>query len=164
MAKAVKPAEVKRTAKKAKPKKVVSSNTGTRTIKYEDKSPGQPGLLNIYNELREILLQYVKGTIKVYADSGGQLQLYSKKDIEVRSKKLPEMYFAGLLVQKGYVGFYLMPVYTDGHLTSQIAPELLKCLKGKSCFHIKKLDSVLKQQVQHALQAGYGCFEKKGWV
>ena len=45
-----------------------------------------------------------------------------------------------------------MPIYTDTKLQEVFKPELLKLLKGKSCFHIKKLDPTLKQQIIEALK------------
>jgi len=33
-------------------------------------------------------------------------------------------------------------------------PELLKLLKGKSCFHIKQLDANLEKQIKEALEKG----------
>jgi len=141
-----------------------SSNEEIKPIKYEDKSEGQPELVAIFKELRTILLQQVQGNLTVQGDSGGQVHLYSIKPVEIMGKKRGGVYFASLLVQKGYVGFYLMPVYVDSFLKQSIEPELLKLLKGKSCFHIKKLDDILKSQVQKALQEGYDCYAKKGWV
>ena len=60
--------------------------------------------------------------------------------------------------------FYFMPVYADPSLKSQLHPQLVKCLKGKSCFHIKKNDPELMEQVKEALKVGYESFKKKGWV
>ncbi len=77
---------------------------------------------------------------------------------------MPDVYFVGLMVQKGYVGFYFMPVYANPGLKSELHPQLLKCLKGKSCFHIKKNDPELMEQVKQALEIGYEDFKKKGWV
>ncbi|HVX52253.1 MAG TPA: hypothetical protein VHB48_18985 [Chitinophagaceae bacterium] len=135
-----------------------------REIKYTDKSPGQPGLIPVFNRLRQILLTFVKGSLFVMSDKPGQFHLHSNKNITINGKKHNEVYFAGLLVQKGYVGFYFMPVYSDAFLQKEIAPELLKCLKGKSCFHIKKADTALEAQIAAALQAGYNCYVKKGWI
>ncbi len=84
-----------------------------------------------------MLLQFVKGTLKVHGDSGGQVHVCSKKPMEIAGKKRDEIYFASIIIQKGYVGFYFFPVYTDEGLKKELAPELLKCLKGKSCFHKK---------------------------
>ena len=82
----------------------------------------------------------------------------------IAGRKRKEVFFAGLIIQKSYVGFYFMPVYTDAEAMSFIKPELLKRLKGKSCFHIKKLDAELLAQVDAALQAGCLLYQQKGWI
>jgi len=168
MAKTAKPAGKKSDAKKAPAKQTAAKNATTakaaRTIKYTDKSDGQPLLAPIFSSLRQILLQQVKGPLAVANDKPGQVHVYSKKTVIVMGKKRDSMYFASAIVQKGYVGFYFMPVYSHVFLKKEIAPELLKCLKGKACFHIKKWDDALKTHIQQALQAGYACYEKNGWV
>ena len=78
-------------------------------------------------------------------------------------KKYPELCFASLLVQKGYVGFYFFPMYLNTALKQKISPALLRCLKGKTCFHIKKNDPGLFKQIQDALDAGLDFFSSRGW-
>jgi len=41
---------------------------------------------------------------------------------------------------------------------------LLRLLKGKSCFHIKKLTPELLQQIAEALDQGYRLYQARGWV
>lgn len=167
MAKAAKPAAKKKTAikktagKKVPAKATEKSETG---IKYTDKSAGQPALVPIFNAIKKMLLPYEKGSIKIRGGEGGQMMLVSDKPIEVNGKKRDELWFAGLLVQKGYVGFYFMPVYTKPELKEIFKPELLKCLKGKSCFHIKKADDLIYAQIAEALQKGYLAHRKRGWL
>jgi hypothetical protein len=43
-------------------------------------------------------------------------------------------------------------------------PELLKCLKGKSCFHIKKNDPVIMEQIKESLKIGYEMYKERGWL
>jgi hypothetical protein len=69
-----------------------------------------------------------------------------------------------VLVQKGYVGFYYMPVYGDPRVKELIKPELLKCLKGKSCFHIKKYDREILSQIKDALSVGYNIWHSRKWL
>ena len=69
--------------------------------------------------------------------------LWSIKDLVIEGRKRKEVYFAGLIIQKSYVGFHFMPVFAEAHLKPVFAPELLELLKGKSCFHFKKLDPAL---------------------
>src|SRR5262245_56448224 len=117
--------------------KKLSQTKSETGIKYTDKSPGQPELTPIFEAIKKLLLPYEKGTMKL-TSSGGQVALISKKPVEILGRKKDELWFAGVLVQKGYVGFYYMPVYGDPKVKELIKPELLKCLKGKACFHIKK--------------------------
>ncbi len=135
------------------------------SIKYTDKSPGQSKeLVVIFDAIKKMLLPYVKGDMKLHGGTGGQVSLINHRPVEIAGRKKPEMWFAGALIQKGYVGFYFMPAYTDEHLTDFIKPELLKCLKGKSCFYIRKDDKQLYAQIKESLKLGYASFKKRGWV
>lgn len=131
--------------------------------KYSDKSAGQPELLPVFDALRNAISAYAGGNFRPKSDKPGAYELYYDKEAQVAGRKFPELAFAAALIQKGYVGFYFFPVYMDTTLKSQIAPELLKKLKGKSCFHIDVDDPVLMTQIDDALRAGHAYFEKNGW-
>lgn len=154
---------LKKAVKKAAPKKAAASTAETG-IKYADKSAGQPELVPIFNAIKKLLLPYSKGSIKVRGGDGGQVILVSNKPVEINGKKRDELWFAAALIQKGYVGFYFMPVYTKPELTEIFKPELLKCLKGKSCFHIKKADDLIYAQIAEALKKGYLAHRERGWL
>lgn len=162
----------KKIAKKAAPQKKAGDAVKSAApasekptgIKYADKSAGQPTLIPIFEELKALLQPYEKGSIVLRGGSGGQLTLVSEKEIVVDGRKKNEMYFAAALIQKGYVGFYFMPVYTEAEQQALFTPELLKLLKGKSCFHIKKWDDTLKKQIKEALKKGYEVYKEKDWV
>jgi hypothetical protein len=149
-------------ASKTTSKKASKKESETR-VKYNDKSAGQPELTPIFEAIKKLLLPYEKGTMKLIC-SGGQAVLISKKPVEILGRKRDELWFASALVQKGYVGFYYMPVYGDPTMKQLIEPELLKCLKGKACFHIKKHDKEIFSQIKDALKAGYGLWHKRGWL
>jgi hypothetical protein len=134
-------------------------------IKYEDKSAGQPEFVLIFDEIKKLLLPYVKGTIKLHGGDKGKIILVSEKKNKVEGRKKDEVWFASALVQKGYVGFYYMPIYTNSEkIRKAIQPELLKCLKGKACFHIKKADEIILAQIKDALKIGYDSYKQMGWV
>lgn len=98
----------------------------------------QEELLEIFNEVKALMEPYEKGTIHARANLQGRYDLWSDKDlVDPLGKKRKEMAFAALIIQSGYVGFYFMPVYNSERIPEVIGPELLKCLKGKACFHIK---------------------------
>jgi len=152
------PASLKTPAKKNSSKKEIK-------IKYEDKSAGQPELVLIFAEIKKLLLPYAKGTIKLHGGDKGKIILVSEKKIEIEGRKRDEVWFASMLIQKGYVGFYYMPIYArPDKIRKLIKPELLKCLKGKACFHIKKADQIIFAQIKEALKIGYVCYKEMGWV
>jgi len=133
-------------------------------IKYSDKSAGQPALLPIFEAIKKRLLPYGKGSITIRGGDGGQIILVSNKPVEIKGKIRPELWFAAALVQKGYVGFYFMPASTAAEKQAMFAPELLQCLKGKSCFHIKKLDEKLLKEIKISLAKGYKHYQEKGML
>lgn len=98
------------------------------------------------------------------SSSKRNLHLWSEREVEIAGRKRDEVYFGGAIVQKGYVGFYFMPVYTHAEQKALFAPELLSLLKGKSCFHVKLLDEPLLVQVEDALEKGIDLYRRRGWV
>jgi len=105
-----------------------------------------------------------QGTCKKAEPSTSRYGLWSFKELEIAGRERKEVYFAGLIIQSSYVGFYFMPIYADASLKKVFGPELLALLKGKSCFHVKKLDKKLEGQVAKALKEGYSLYKKRGWV
>ncbi len=91
-------------------------------------------------------------------------ELWTNKPVVIAGRKHDEIYFAGMIVQSSYVGFYYMPVYINTALKKEIGSDLLKALKGKSCFHIKTDDPNMMKQIKQALELGYKCYKKSGWL
>lgn len=120
-------------------------------------------LQTIFNTLRPLLARYQPPLLPKHNDSH-YYDLWSHKDLVIAERKRKEVFFAGLIIQKSYVGFYFMPVYSDAEVLDLFQPDLLRLLKGKSCFHIKKLDPELLAQIDAALQTGYALYQQKGWI
>jgi hypothetical protein len=120
----------------------------------------------IFERLKETLANYSpplaerSGGIKGKSD----YQLWSEKDVVIDGRPRSEVYFAGVIAQKRYVGFYYMPVYTDPERKDLFEPELLRLLQGKSCFHVKRLDEELLVQIDDALARGLELYRERGWV
>lgn len=174
MAKAAKKAAKKAAPKEAAPKKTAAKKAGPNktsatedkklSIKYEDKSAGQPQLVPIFNKIVKLMEPFAKGSLKKSGGKDGQVGITSFKQVEIAGRKLNELYLGGALVQKGFVGFYFFPIYVVPELKEELSPELLKTLKGKTCFHIKKDDPQIYQQITDALQKGYQLYKSKGWI
>jgi hypothetical protein len=120
-------------------------------------------LIKIFGRLKKVLKKF-EDPLKPNFDLDTKYDLWSFKDLVIAGRKRKEVYFAGLIIQSKYVGLYYMPVYTDTSLKDVFKPELLKLLKGKSCFHIKQLDAGLEKQIKEALEKGYALYKKRGWI
>jgi len=120
-------------------------------------------LIKIFNRLKKLLKKF-EDPLKPKFDLDSKYDLWSFKDLVIAGRKRKEIYFAGLIIQSKYVGLYYMPIYTDTSLKDVFKPELLKLLKGKSCFHIKQLDAGLEKQIERALEKGYALYKKRGWI
>ncbi|MCM2272505.1 MAG: DUF1801 domain-containing protein [candidate division Zixibacteria bacterium] len=119
--------------------------------------------LTIFNGLKKLLKAY-EPPLTATSDFEGRYELVSKKEVEIAGRKRKEISFAAAIVQSNYVGFYFMPVYADPSVTKKMPPELMKTLKGKSCFHIKSLDKQMAAEVADALKIGFAYYKEQGWV
>ncbi|GAP17273.1 hypothetical protein [Levilinea saccharolytica] len=117
----------------------------------------------IFSELKSLLQAYAPPLIPKM-DTEHSFDLWSQKDLVIEGRKRKEVYFAGLIIQKSYVGFYFMPVYVETEMQTFFPPELLRHLKGKSCFHIKTLTPELREQIRTVLQSGFALYQQRGWV
>jgi hypothetical protein len=120
----------------------------------------------IFDRLQPLLAEHAPPFVEREGGIQGKrdYQLWSERDVVIDGRPRNEVYFAGLVVQKSYVGFYYMPVYAEPERKQLFAPELLELLKGKSCFHVKRLDDELIGQIRHALAEGRRLYESRGWV
>lgn len=119
--------------------------------------------IRIFNRLKILLGSYSPPlTIKQNTDRA--YDLWSMKDIVIEGKKRKEVFFASVIIQKGYVGFYFMPVYAQSDLLQVFKPELLSLKKGLSCFHIKNLDEIIENQISDALKIGFSLYVDRGWI
>jgi hypothetical protein len=151
----------KKTAAKTKPDK----NEKTISIKYADKSAGQPELVTIFEAIKKMMMPYdKKGALVLHTGTGGQANLVSHKPVVIADRKREEVWFVSALVQKGYVGFYYMPINALAEMRKMFSTEFMKCLKGKACFHIRKNDPELMAEIKKAIEIGYEGYKKKGWL
>jgi hypothetical protein len=120
-------------------------------------------LLPLFVELQALLAPYGEH-FAVKEPEPGRYELWSTVNTAPTGKPEHTPYFAGLIVQKSYVGLYYMPVYTNPEIVSQLGPELMARLKAKSCFHIESLTPVLRDQIGEALQLGLDLYKRAGWV
>lgn len=151
--------------KKAETKPIKKEKQATINLKYTDKSPGQPGMVVVFEAIRKLVLPYNgKSGMTLHGGKDGQLNLVSHKPVTIAGRDRAELWFVSVLVQKGYVGFYFMPIYMHDEMKKQFTPAFIKCLKGKACFHIKNTDPAIMADIRKALKVGYEAYKERGWL
>jgi len=117
----------------------------------------------IFRAIRPLMARYVP-PLEPRTDVEGRYELWSPGPVAAPGRKEKDVFFAGLIIQSSYVGFYFMPLAPDEDRSSVFAPELLTLLKGKSCFHVKRLDDALLGQISAALDHGRAIWVRRGWI
>ena|SRR5262245_17336970 len=129
----------------------------------------QASLETVYEELHELLSEYAPPFVLKEDSIQGKrdLHLQAPEPVLVPGKYggSPKMVgMASIILQKGYVGFYFLPIYLEPALAKKLSPELRKLLKGKTCFYVRRLTPELKKDVRAALEIGKKDFAKRGWI
>jgi len=120
-------------------------------------------LQEIQDKLRAILSKYCPPlTAKV--DTPGRYELYSIKDVVIDGRKRSEVYFAGAIIQKSFVGFYFMPMYSSPGFIEGLSPELKRCIKGKACLNIKKAEENLFKEIEKMTRDGFKIYRRNKWI
>ncbi|MEW6367880.1 MAG: DUF1801 domain-containing protein [Acidobacteriota bacterium] len=123
----------------------------------------QVQLATVFQHLKSILSKY-SPPLEARTDLPSRYELYSNREVTVAGRKRKDMYFAGIIVQRGYVGFYLMPIYSHSELKAKVPERLRKLLKGKSCFHISEADPSVMRQVATLTKKGFELYQNFGWI
>jgi len=79
-------------------------------------------------------------------------------------KIVPGMYFASAIARKDMVSFYFMPIYYHWEDYVDVAPTLLKNLKGKACFNFKKAEQIDEKELDAMLKKGVQAWKKLGYM
>jgi len=119
---------------------------------------------SVYEEIEAILRRFSPPFV---SGAGGKVgskrhfDLVSKKTVVVGRQERPEIWFASVIEQKGYTGFYYVPPKGSG---VKISPRLQKLLKGTSCFHVKEVDQELLAEIKSALEGGVKHYQREGMI
>lgn len=102
----------------------------------------------------------------IIKDTKDGMELIGNKPVPYGSAKkiVPGMYFASLIIRKDYLSFHFFPIYFAREHFEPIIPTFIKCLKGKTCFTIKKLEQVNEKELDALLKKGIEVFKKSGYM
>lgn len=117
----------------------------------------------IFQQIRSVMVNF-SPPLTIIKDTEKGFEMVSNKSMVFMGKKRDNMYFGSILIQGGFVGFYLMPIYAHPDLIQKLGPDLKKLLKGKSCFHVKKIKQDLLKQIKEAMEMGIECYRKMNFI
>jgi len=146
-----------------------SSKPVEKSAKAKTAARGDEALVSVFAQLQEILARHAP---PFKLANGGVRGKFSVQLVVPRPVAIPgsyggkavELQMAAAILQKGYVGLYLMCIYMNHEVKRKLSPRLLKLLQGKTCFRIKELDQNLKQDIEAALVLGTTAYRERGWL
>ena len=101
-----------------------------------------------------INMRYKKEKNEIFEVSGNKQAMQGKQLVD-------GFYFASVVPKPKDVRLYFFPIYTHPVFFDSISPELRKCLKGKSCFHFKKLTQELRSHIESMITLGVKIYSKE---
>ncbi len=117
-------------------------------------------------DLQEVR-NFIEGSLKaacpplrVRKEGENGIEVCGTKETMQGKQKVDGYYFASTVQKPKDIRLYFFPIYTDPDLY-QLSEELQKMLKGKSCFHIKRLNDSLKSELQEMIQKGIDRYTEK---
>ncbi|MEM1220080.1 MAG: hypothetical protein AAGH79_14265 [Bacteroidota bacterium] len=116
----------------------------------------QQGLINL---LKEQL-----GPLQIVKENADVFEVGGTKEVMQGKQKVEGHYFASVVPKAKDVRLYFFPIYTHPDDFVGISDDFRKFLKGKSCFHIKRLDAEMESEVRRAIQKGVELYQRDGLI
>ena len=119
------------------------------------------------NEIREALIASFSASIpplRVRTNKPTNFEIAGTKEVMQGKQKVDGFYFASVVPKPNDIRLYFFPIYTHVDAYSDLSPELRKCLKGKSCFHIKKLSPEMEVEIKGMIERGVSLYLEEGLI
>lgn len=117
------------------------------------------------NEIRQKLIAILKehsGVLKVTMDTEAKFEVSGTIEAMQGKKKVEGIYFSSVVPKPKDVRFYFFPTYTHKEQLGELPEDLKKALKGKSCFHIKKMDDAFENNLKELVKKAVGLYQEDG--
>lgn len=136
-----------------------------------------PELQEVFSGLCEIIRPYQKNLV-IKKNSAVHYELwtnhaYRVNNLQYRGRKIGQqiksrtgIQFAAAVVFKGWVSFYLYPLYLSADLRAEMSDELRSHLfrNSKSCMHFTTLTEEMKTELQELVKKCWAYYESQYWV
>jgi hypothetical protein len=109
------------------------------------------------------LLSRYPDVLKVSKQGPEGMEVIGTFPVQQGRQKVEGHYFASTLIKPKDVRLYFFPIYTHPE-QFELSEDLQKCLKGKSCFHIKRLNTALSTEIKQMIARGVTIYQKAGII
>ena len=116
-------------------------------------------LTEIQAALQNLLKSHVP-PLQVRKDNENVFEVAGTKEAMQGKQKVDGYYFGSVVPKPKDIRLYYFSIYTHVNEFSWISSALRKCLKGKSCFHIKRMDSELEGEIGKMIALGVELYKK----
>jgi len=116
----------------------------------------------IQETLKGILKAHVPA-LRIRKNEPSVLEMCGTKEAMQGKQKVDGFYFASVVPKAKDCRLYYFPIYTHKDQFS-LSADLQKALKGKSCFHIKKLSPEIGQEIGDMVKKGVEIYDKDGLI
>ncbi|MDP6908470.1 MAG: hypothetical protein QF371_03140 [Flavobacteriales bacterium] len=114
-------------------------------------------LAEIQETLRTILKSQIP-PLRIRKDNPQTFEVCGTKEAMQGKKKVDGYYFGSVVPKPKDIRLYYFPIYTHVNEFS-LSDELKKSLKGKSCFHIKKLSPEMEKEIGEMVMKGVELYQ-----
>jgi len=108
------------------------------------------------------LLKEHQPSLKITAEKADKFEVSGTVETMQGKKKVDGIYFASVIPKPKDVRFYFFPVYTHKEEIGELPENLQKALKGKSCFHVKKMDAAFEKNLKALIKKAVKVYKKDG--
>ena len=98
--------------------------------------------------------------LQIRFDTNEKFEAAGTKERMQGKQKVDGFYFASVIPKPKDIRLYFFPLYTHSTAFGDFSETLQKCLKGKTCFHIKKMDESLQKEIEAMIKKGIDLYVK----
>lgn len=119
----------------------------------------------IVKKLSKVMEKFSPPMVIISKSEGGMEMIGNKKVLYGSTKKLvPGMFFCSIKPGKNMVSLHFFPIYYNEKTFMPLAPNMFRCLKGKTCFNITKPEQVDEKELEALLKKGVEVWVKSGYM
>ncbi len=121
--------------------------------------------IEIFEKIKSVLQKQSPPMI-VSKNTKDCFELIGNKPVSYGSKKVmaPGMYFSSVFARKDMISLHFFPIYMKKEMFEPLIPNMIKLLKGKSCFNFKKPEDVNEKELNALIKKGIEAWIKLGYM